>query len=408
MSNLIEATPESVGLSTEGLARVDAYVQQQIDAGLIPGAVTLVARHGKVVHVSPMGFKDIASNEASRADGLYRIFSMTKPVTAVAMMILYDEGRWQPDDPIARHLPEFAGIRVFAGTADDGSLLLEDPIHPPTLRELLTHSAGLSYGTRLSDPNDPIDNAYRAAEVWGAHNLVEMMARLASTPLAYQPGSSWRYSIGMDVQGAIIERLTGQSLATFMRERIFEPLGMADTAFFTPPAEKERLATLYVRLGDAPLTHIDNPMWPDRDAEPSLAMGGGGLVSTIGDYARFAQMLLGKGELNGTRIISADAARLMMSNHLPQALMDHGFLAGHQRIRPGFGFGFNGVVFTDPALAGVPVGKGTYHWDGAAGTWFWVDPANDLIFVGMTQFLSYTGPPLQAMTQMLMADAILR
>jgi CubicO group peptidase (beta-lactamase class C family) len=408
MHDLIEASPEEVGLSSEGLANVDAYVQQQIDAGLIPGAVTLVARHGKVVHVNPMGFKDIASAEASRVDGLYRIFSMTKPVTAVAMMILYDEGRWQPDDPIARHLPEFADVRVFAGTAADGSLILENPDHQPTVRELLTHSAGLSYGTQLSDPNDPVDNAYRAAEVWGAPDLAEMMARLVGAPLAYQPGSSWRYSIGMDVQGAIIERLTGQSLATFMRERIFEPLGMADTAFFTPPAKLERLATLYVRLGDAPLTPIDNPMWSDRDAEPSLALGGGGLVSTIGDYARFARMLLGRGEFNGVRIISEAAAGLMMKNHLPQALMNRGFLAGHQRIRPGFGFGFNGVVFTDPALAGIPVGKGTYHWDGAAGTWFWVDPANDLIFVGMTQFLSYTAPPLQATTQTLMATAIRR
>ena len=401
----VQATPEDAGLSSEGLAKVDAYVQGQIDAGNIPGAITLVARHGRIVHVHPMGLKDIASGEPSRVDGLYRIFSMTKPVTAVAMMILYDEGRWHPDDPIERHLPEFAGLKVFAGPAEDGMILLEDPDHPPTLRELFTHTAGLSYGTALSDPNDPVDTAYRNAKIWEAEDLSDMMARLALMPLAYQPGSSWRYSVGMDVQGAIVERLSGQSLAAFMRERIFAPLGMVDTGFYTSPEEADRLATLYFKTGEMPLTQIANPLRKDHDSEPALAMGGGGLVSTIGDYARFAQMLLNKGELGGARIISAEAATLMMSNHLPDALMQHGFLAGHQRIRPGFGFGFNGIVFTDPALAGVPVGTGTYHWDGAAGTWFWVDPANDLLFVGMTQFLSYTAPPLQATTQTLLAGA---
>lgn len=403
----VQAMPEDAGLSSEGLAKVDAYIQAQIDAGKIPGAITLVARHGKIVHVHPMGLKDIASGEPSRVDGLYRIFSMTKPVTAVAMMILHDEGRWHPDDPIERHLPEFAGVKVFAGLAEGGIVLLEDPEHPPTLCELFTHTAGLSYGTALSDPNDPVDTAYRNAKIWEAEDLSDMMARLAHMPLAYQPGSSWRYSVGMDVQGAIVERLSGQSLAAFMRERIFAPLGMVDTSFYTPPEKADRLATLYFKTGEMPLTPIANPLRKDYDSEPALAMGGGGLVSTIGDYARFAQMLLNKGELDGARIISAEAATLMMSNHLPDTLMQHGFLAGHQRIRPGFGFGFNGVVFTDPALAGVPVGTGTYHWDGAAGTWFWVDPANDLLFVGMTQFLSYAAPPLQATTQTLLGGAII-
>lgn len=404
---VVAATPEEVGLSTEGLAKVDAYVQQQIDAGLIPGAVTLVARHGKVCHVHAMGWKDIPSNQPSRIDGLYRIFSMTKPVTAVAMMILWDEGRWTLDDPIALHLPEFGGVQVCTGKNDDGTLRLEPPHRAPTIRDLVTHSAGFAYGTALSDPNDPVDSAYRAARIWEADSLAEMMARVATCPLSFQPGQSWRYSIGMDIQGALIERVTGQRLADFMRERIFTPLGMDDTAFFTPPAKADRLATLYAKLGDQPLAPIANPMRKDCDEEPSVALGGGGLVSTIGDYALFAQMLLDRGAHAGGRVMSEDAARLMMTNHLPDELMQRGFDAGHQKIRPGFGIGINGVVFTDPALAGMPVGRGTYHWDGAAGTWFWVDPENDLIFVGMTQFLSYTAPPLQATTQRLMADAIL-
>jgi CubicO group peptidase (beta-lactamase class C family) len=406
MAPVVTATPEEVGLSAEGLAKVDAAVQAQIDAGTIAGAVTLVARHGRVCHVHAMGLQDIEAGQASRIDGLYRIFSMTKPVTAVAMMILWDEGLWRPEDPIDKHLPEFAGARVLAGLEADGSMRLEPAAHPPTLLELLTHTAGLSYGTALSDPNDPVDRTYRAAQVWQAGNLAEMMARLGPLPLAYQPGTAWRYSIGMDVQGALIERLTGQSLPDFMQERIFAPLGMTDTAFHTPPEKADRLAALYLKAGEAPLTAIANPLRPDCDAPPKLAMGGGGLVSTIGDYARFAQMLLGKGELDGQRIISPQAATLMMSNHLPDALMEKGFVAGHQRIRPGFGFGFNGVVFTDPQAAGVPVGQGTYQWDGAAGTFFWVDPANDLLLVTMTQHLSYTAPPLQAQTQVLMAEAI--
>jgi CubicO group peptidase (beta-lactamase class C family) len=406
MAPAVTATPEEVGLSADGLAKVDAAVQAQIDAGTIAGAVTLVARHGRVCHVHAMGLQDIEAGQASRIDGLYRIFSMTKPVTAVAMMILWDEGLWRPEDPIDKHLPEFAGARVLAGLEADGSMRLEPAAHPPTLLELLTHTAGLSYGTALSDPNDPVDRTYRAAQVWQAGDLAEMMARLGPLPLAYQPGTAWRYSIGMDVQGALIERLTGQSLPDFMQERIFAPLGMTDTAFHTPPEKADRLAALYLKAGEAPLTAIANPLRPDCDAPPKLAMGGGGLVSTIGDYAHFAQMLLGKGELDGQRIISPQAATLMMSNHLPDALMEKGFVAGHQRIRPGFGFGFNGVVFTDPQAADVPVGQGTYQWDGAAGTFFWVDPANDLLLVTMTQHLSYTAPPLQAQTQVLMAEAI--
>lgn len=398
---LVTASPEDVGLSAEGLDRIDAIVQAEIDAGTIPGAVTLVARHGQVCHVSTLGMLDIEKGQVARVDGLYRIFSMTKPVTAVAMMILWDRGLWDPRDPIEKHLPEFAGAKVLGV---DGRLEAVD--HPPTLVELLTHTAGLGYGSSLSDMSDPINRAYQDAKVWEADDLAEMMARLGPLPLAFQPGASWRYSIGMDVQGAIIERLTGQSLPDFMDQEIFAPLGMVDTAFHIPPEKTDRLAALYFKAGEAPLTAIANPMRRDYFKPPTLAMGGGGLVSTVADYARFAQMLLNRGALDGRRILSEDAARLMMTNHLPDALMRKGFLAGHQRIRPGFGIGFNGVVFTDPAAAGVPVGKGTYHWDGAAGTYFWVDPENDLLMVVMTQHLSYAAPPLQARSQALMADAI--
>jgi CubicO group peptidase (beta-lactamase class C family) len=398
------ARPEDVGLSSEGLAKVDAAVQRLIDRGVLAGAVTLVARHGRVVHTNAMGKKDLESGEPLAVDTMFRIFSMTKPVTGAAMMILHDRGLWSPDDPIAKHLPEFEGVQVFVGLDEDGKARTEAPDHAPTLRELLTHTAGLSYGF---NQQDPLDMLYRDAEVWKSGSLAEMAARVGRLPLAYQPGAKWLYSLSMDIQGAMIERLSGQSLPQFMQEHIFAPLGMVDTAFHTPAEKQPRLATLYRASKSRGLVQTDNPLMPDRDSPPPVASGGGGLVSTIADYARFAQMLLNGGELAGARVLSSEAVTLMTANHLPDWMLSAGFGVGHQTIRPGFGYGFDGAVFTDPTAAGIPVGEGTYQWDGAAGTWFWVDPKNDLLFVGMIQLLSETAPPLQAMTQKRMADAIL-
>ncbi len=399
--------PEEVGLSTAGLDAVDATVQSFIDSGALAGAVTLTARHGKIARVHSMGLKDIASGEPLAEDTIFRIFSMTKPITGTAMMILHDEGLWAPEDPIAKHLPELADVRVFAGEDSHGNPILEAPGHAPTMGELMTHRAGFAYGINIGPPSDRIEAMYREAGVLQAADLNDMVARLATLPLAYQPGSRWRYSLSMDVQGAIIERLSGQSLPDFMRTRIFEPLGMADTAFYIAPEKKHRLATLYFKAPDTPLTALAvNPVRPDPEAEPKLAMGGGGLFSTALDYARYAQMLLNGGEFGGKRIVSAEGVCEQMTNRLPDELLETRFVAGHQKFRPGFGYGYNGVVFTDPGLAGIPVGEGTYHWDGAAGTWFWVDPTNDLLFVGMIQLLSYTAPPLQETTQILMSEAI--
>jgi CubicO group peptidase (beta-lactamase class C family) len=397
------ATPEDVGLSSEGLARVDAAVQRLIDRGVLAGAVTLVARHGRVVHTNAMGRKDLETGEPLAVDTMFRIFSMTKPVTGAAMMILHDRGLWSPDDPIARHLPEFEGVQVFDGLGEDGKPRTVAADHAPTLRELLTHTAGLSYGF---DQHDPLDMLYRDADVWKSGSLAEMAARVGKLPLAYQPGAKWLYSLSMDIQGAMIERLSGQSLPQFMQDHIFGPLGMVDTAFHTPAEKQTRLATLYRASKSRGLVQTDNPLMPDRDTPPPLASGGGGLVSTAADYARFAQMLLNGGELAGVRVLKPEAVQLMTANHLPDWMLKAGFGVGQQAIRPGFGYGFDGAVFTDPEVAGIPVGEGTYQWDGAAGTWFWVDPKNDLLFVGMIQLLSETAPPLQAMTQKRMADAI--
>jgi len=393
------AAPETVGLSSKGLARIDDLLARAIADGELPGAAVLVARDGKVAHRSVQGLNSLAEKTPLTEDAIFRIFSMTKPVTAVAMMILHDEGLWSPDDPIAKHLPAFAGVKGPGGAPVD---------HPPTLRELMTHTAGFGYGIGPG-PHDETDQAYIAAGVWQADDLADLSRRVASIPLAYQPGTSWRYSLGMDLEGAVIERLSGQSLPDFMRSRILAPLGMADTDFLIPEAKRARQTTLYHMYGTTELTVLDHPGFVrDNRTIPRIASGGGGLYSTLDDYARFAQMLLNGGELGGVRVISPEAVRMMTANHLPDALMQKGFLAGMQRIGPGRGYGFNGAVFTDPALADSPVGQGTYQWDGASGAWFWIDPEHQILFVGMIQRMLQEGMPrLQALTQALVAEAML-
>jgi CubicO group peptidase (beta-lactamase class C family) len=396
--------PAAVGLTPDGLAKLDAQVQTWVDNRTLAGASILVARHGKIVHERLIGAKDIATGEPLAPDTIFRIFSMTKPVTAVAMMVLYDRGLWRPEDAIAKYLPEFEGVRVFDGLAADGSAKTVAADRAPTLLDLMTHTAGFQYGF---DPSNALDQLYRDADVWASANLAEFSRRLAALPLGYQPGSKWVYSLAMDLQGAIIERLSGQPLAAFMRETIFAPLGMIDTGFALPPGAEPRLAKLYRSSESRGLVELAKPpQMADFTRNADLPSGGGGLVSTIADYARFAQMLLDRGAHPGGRIISEAAAALMMSNHVAEPILAAYNGVGAQKLRPGFGYGFNGAVYYDPAKAQMPVGAGTYQWDGAAGTWFWVDPVNDLLFVGMIQLMSLSAPPFQVITQKLIAEAM--
>jgi CubicO group peptidase (beta-lactamase class C family) len=392
------AAPQSVGLDPAALAKIDALIAEQIAAKQLPGAAVIVARHGKIVHRLVQGLKNLARDEAVAFDTIFPIFSMTKPITAAAMMVLYDRGLWSPDDAVAKHLPEFADVKLVDGAAPD---------HAPTMRELMTHTAGFGYAIGFG-PFDTTDQAYLDAKIWEAGSLAEFAQRVATAPLAYQPGTSWRYSLSMDLQGAIIEKLSGQSLPDFMRETLFAPLGMADTDFWVPADKQPRLATLYHMYGETQLTELNFPGFKrDGVRLPKLPSGGGGLYASVGDYARFAQMLLNKGELDGTRVIAASSIELMTSNHLPQALIDHRFIAGAQAVKPGRGYAFNGAVFYDPELAGSPVGKGTYQWDGAGGAWFWVDPEHDLLFVGLIGRMMQEGMvPYQAETQKLIAEAM--
>ena len=383
-----QRNPEALGFSSGRLDRLHAAMQREVDQKELAGVVTLLARHGKVVEERTYGKKDVASGAPMTADTIFRIFSMSKPVTGVAMMILYEEGKWQPSDPVSKFIPEFAHLKVFKGVDPSGQMILEDPVHAPTMRELMSHTAGFTYGFFGSTP---VDKMYVGEHVMQSQSLQEMIDRLAKIPLLYQPGSRWVYSVSMDIQGYIVEKLSGQSLPDFMRQHIFEPLKMKDSGFYVPKEKEGRFATLYRGDKDGALVASG----PDRGyaTQPGMPSGGGGLVSTAQDYLRFAQMLLNRGELDGVRVLSPASVALMTSNHLAPRLMTGEFSIGNEIMRPGMGYGYDCAVFTDPLEAEEVVGKGTFYWLGAADTWFWVDPTNDLIFVGMTQRMFGAGQP---------------
>ena len=375
--------PESVGFSTERLENLHALIQGEIDQKHLVGAVTILARHGKIVEYRTYGQRDIAAAVPMTKDTIFRDYSMTKPVTGVAMMILYEQGKWLPSDPISKYIPEFAHLKVQKGVDADGKPILVDPDHAPTMRELMTHTAGFSYGREKS----PADAMYSDLKVMQSANLQEMIDKLAKIPLLYQPGKGWLYSSSMDIQGYIVEKLSGQSLPDFYRDHIYAPLGMRDAGFFVPEDKRKRFATNYFsdpqgNLKPGPETDgVPN----DYVAQPTMPSGGGGMVSTAEDYYRFAQMLANDGQLDGVRILAPSTVRLMTSPHVAQSLLTGEFGIGMSVIRPGFSWGYDCAVIFDPPAANLPDGKGTFFWDGAAGTWFFVDPTNDIVFVSMIQ-----------------------
>jgi CubicO group peptidase (beta-lactamase class C family) len=378
--------PESAGFSSERLERLQGLIQDEVDKKQLSGAVTILARHGKVVEYRVYGQRDIASLTPMTKDTIFRDYSMSKPVTGVAMMILYEQGKWYPNDPISKYIPEFAHLKVYKGVDADGKMILVDPDHAPTLRELLTHTAGFGYGSGKS----PVDAMYHDMKVMQSQNLQEMIDKLAKIPLYYQPGQGWLYSNSMDIQGYIVEKLSGKSLPDFMHDRIFAPLGMKDTAFYVPEDKRKRFATNYHPNPQGELIAGVPPGATPNDyaTQPTMPSGGGGLVSTAEDYYRFAQMLANRGELNGVRILAPSTVKLMTSNHVPASLLTGEFGIGQSVIRPGFAWGYDCAVIFDPPEANLSDGKGTFFWDGAAGTWFFVDPTNDIVFVSMIQRMS--------------------
>ena len=403
--DMTSVPPESVGFSAERLERLHAAIQEEITNKHLAGAVTILARHGKVVDYRTYGTRDLATGAPISKDTIFRDYSMTKPVTAVAMMILYEQGKWLPSDPISKYIPEFAHLKVFNGFDSTGKMLLAEPDHAPTMRELMTHTAGFTYG----NADTPVDKMYGALKVRDGKTLQEQIDRIAQIPLLYQPGHGWTYSMSMDIQGYIVEMLTGQSLPAFMRDHIFTPLGMKDAAFYVPADKRSRFAAGYhEEKGELVAEPTANGIPTDYDQQPTAPSGGGGLVSTPEDYYRFATMLLGHGQLNGTRILAPSSVKLMSSNHLPAELLNGHFGIGLSIMRPGFGYGYNCAVVFDPPDANMSDGKGTFFWDGAAGTFFWVDPTNDMVFIGMIQ--RRTSPdnhPLEYRTHALVNQALL-
>jgi CubicO group peptidase (beta-lactamase class C family) len=396
--------PESEGFSSLRLERLHALMQQTVDKKQLAGVVTILARHGKIVDYRAYGQRNMANGTPMTKDTIFRDYSMTKPVTGVAMMILYEQGKWLPSDPISKYIPEFAHLKVFNGVDANGKMILVDPDHAPTMRELMTHTAGFSYGNGKT----PADAMYSDLHVSQSKNLQEAIDRLAQIPLLYQPGKGWIYSVSMDIEGYIVEKLTGQSLPDFMHDQIFKPLGMKDAGFYVPAEKKSRFATLYEndQHGGLMPDTTNGSGLGDFLTPPTRASGGGGLTSTAEDYYRFAQMLANGGELNGTRILAPATVHLMASNHVPVELLTGQYGIGLQILRPGLGYGYNCAVEFDPAEANLPDGKGTFYWDGAAGTWFWVDPTNDIVFVGMIQRMKGGSPNVEFLSRSVVYQAL--
>jgi CubicO group peptidase (beta-lactamase class C family) len=373
------AKAEIVGMSTQRLTRLSEGMKSLVDQGRLAGVVTMVARRGKVIEFEAAGKRDIGANLPMQKDSIFRIYSMTKPITGVAMMMLFEEGKWQLNDPVAKYIPEFADLKVY-GIDADGNVVLKDQVHPVTMRELMSHTGGFTYGYFS---NTPVDKLQREADVLNVNNtLDEMIKRVAKLPLNAQPGSEWHYSISVDIQGYIVQRLSGMPFEEFLEKRIFKPLNMVDTGFYVPAEKLKRLAEFYSYGKDGRLDVVRGGINHDFSAKPALYSGGGGLVSTATDYMRFCQMLLNGGKLDGVRLISPRSVELMRTNVL---------LPGMSTFSPGAGFGLDFAVYTDVVAAGGYYGKGTYYWGGAAGTWFWIDPADELIVIGMIQQVAGTG-----------------
>ena len=365
-------SPESVGFSSTGLKTFQQTMRGLVDDAKLAGVTTLVARHGKVVHFDAYGVVDLESKKPVTKDTIFRIASMTKPVVGVAMMMLWEQGKWTLDDPVAKHIPQFAGLKVKSPTGE------VPQSRPMTMRQLMSHTAGFDtsggyQGHTITDRMQP---------------LQAMIDKLAKLPLAAQPGTDWRYGPSVDIQGYVVEKLSGQSLDVFLRTRIFEPLGMKDTGFWVDASKRDRVTNVHTYGADNKI--ITAPTQSDPTRKPVFLSGGGGLLSTTEDYLRFAQMLLNGGEANGKRLIKKSTVELMRTNVLEEGVRVD--LYGPNSVQEGVGFGLDFAIVMDPAKANLPDGKNSFYWGGAFGTWFWIDPTNDLIVVGMMQNVDGSRP----------------
>lgn len=383
--------PAPAGFTAEGLAALDARMAKSVADHDVAGMVTILARGGQVVQFKAYGVQsgDPLAGEPMTLNSLFRIYSMSKPITGTAMMQLYEQGKWQLDDPVSKYVPELASLKVLtydsAGKLvlnKDGTPQLSDPRTAPTMRQLMSHTAGFGYGLCC---DDPVNKAFRDTAVLAAPNLDEMMKRIETIPLLYEPGSKWSYSAAVDIQGYIVEKLSGQKFGEYLKQHVFTPLGMNDTSFYVSEANKPRFTDVYhwETKTNALMKNADRPDRPSFTDPGRLESGGGGLVSTAHDYARFAQMFLNKGTLAGNQVLKPETVELMRTNQIGSL----GVSTDGSRPNglDGVSFGLDFAIYDEPGKTGQPYAKGTHYWGGAAGTWFWIDPANDLFFIGMIQ-----------------------
>ena len=399
--NLSYATPESVGMSSDRLGRIAPVLQQYVDSGELAGVVSMIARKGEVVHFEEYGVLDKDTGQPVAKDSIFRIYSMTKPITTLAVMKLYEEGKLQLTDPVERYLPAFRNVRV----AGAGGALLA-PQRPMTVQMLMTHTAGLTYGV-FGDTL--VDRQYRDAGVMSSPDNTTFIERLGAIPLQYQPGTRFHYSVATDVLGALVEAVSGQTLGEYFAEHIFAPLQMNDTSFQVPAEKLGRFGTNHTFNAETGQLEVsDRPSNSNFVNRQTFESGGGGLLSTAEDYMRFSQMLLNGGELDGERIIGSKTLEYMTQNHLggifgANGQHDPSELPGFAR---GTGFGLGFAVVEDTAAAGGITSAGEYYWGGAAGTIFWVDPEEELTGIVMIQHMNVQ-VPLRATFKALTYGAII-
>ncbi len=397
---LERAAPEAVGMDSQRLDRVTQAMQGFVDEGLLAGVVTMAARDNKLVHFESVGYRDIELQAPMTNDAIFRIYSMTKPITGVALMILYEEGKFRLADPVEKYIPEFTDLQVHVGEDDEGIMITEPQNHKMTIRELMSHTGGLSYGLFSQST---VDDLYNEANVLDPNStLKDMIDKLSAIPLRQQPGSLWHYSVSVDVQGYLVEVLSGQGFGDFLEERIFDPLGMTDTDFYVPEEKANRFAQVYGYDDDGKLIAQEGfSGGNDYLVDQAFESGGGGLVSSSMDYMRFAQMVLNGGELDGVRILAPLTVGLMHRNQLPKSVESITLGGG-----AGTTFGLDFAIIEDPVEA-ESYSKGEFYWGGAAGTWFWIDPVEDLVFVGMIQQFGQGIPDVRGTSRRLVYQSIM-
>lgn len=382
----MEVAPERAGFSAKKLENITSHIERNyIDTEKIAGCQVLVSRHGYPAYAHTFGLMDRERGKPMRDDTVFRIYSMTKPITSIALMQLYEQGYFQLNDPVHRVIPSWRDQRVWV-SGEGEAMETKEPERPMTFRHLLSHQSGLSYGAT----RHPADLAYKTHGLEGRERetLDSFIDKLGNVPLRFTPGDRWMYSFSTDVCGYLVQAMSGQPFHEYLREHIFEPLGMVDTAFSVDPSSADRFAANYQRGPDKRLALIDDPVTSSYLSQPSFYSGGGGLTSTMADYARFCDMLRLGGALDGERIIGPRTLELMTRNHLPggKDLTKVAIGAFSETANEGVGFGLGFAVTLDEVEAGV-VGQGDYYWGGAASTIFWVDPAEDLFVIFMTQLM---------------------